>query len=199
MRSPRCRATCVIAIDYDELRELVMMAMSLADRPRPALLQVRSDPQGPAVHLRLAAARGADAPRAAPRSRCCSRMRSGARSPAGRSSSATATSRSSATPNISTRRRRRPTPTALDAAVVEMVRGWAPAVEAELIDAAGAPRATRLALTYINSLPRRLSRPHRARGRRRRHPAPVPSSPTTTTARVRISRARRTTRPGSCG
>ena len=42
---------------------------------------------------------------------------------------------------------------ALDAAVVEMVRGWAPAVEAELINAAGAPRATRLALTYINSFP----------------------------------------------
>ena len=32
-----------------------------------------------------------------------------------------------------------------------MVRGWAPAVEAELIDAAGAPRATRLALTYIDA------------------------------------------------
>ena len=80
-------------------------------------------------------------------------MRSGARSPAGRSSLATATSRSSATPNISTRRRRRRTAEALDAAVVEMVRGWAPAVEAELIDAAGAPRATRLALTYINSFP----------------------------------------------
>ena len=28
----------VIAIDYEELRDLVMMAMSLADRPRPALL-----------------------------------------------------------------------------------------------------------------------------------------------------------------
>ena len=42
------------------MRDLVMMAMSLADRPRPALLLVRSDPQGPAVHLRLAAARGAD-------------------------------------------------------------------------------------------------------------------------------------------
>jgi glutamate dehydrogenase len=34
-----------------------------------------------------------------------------------------------------------------------MVRGWAPAVEAELIHAAGAPRATRLALTYINAFP----------------------------------------------
>jgi len=41
----------------------------------------------------------------------------------------------------------------LDAAVVEMVRGWSPAVESELIAAAGAPRATRLALTYINSFP----------------------------------------------
>src|SRR3954452_5826630 len=32
----------VIAIDYESLRELVMVAMSLADRPRPALVQVRS-------------------------------------------------------------------------------------------------------------------------------------------------------------
>src|SRR5690348_3612797 len=32
----------VIAIDYESMRDLVMMAMSLADRPRPALLQVRS-------------------------------------------------------------------------------------------------------------------------------------------------------------
>jgi glutamate dehydrogenase len=42
---------------------------------------------------------------------------------------------------------------ALDAALVEMVRGWSPAVEAQLIAAAGAPRATRLALGYIPSLP----------------------------------------------
>jgi len=38
---------------------------------------------------------------------------------------------------------------ALDSALKEMVRGWAPAVEAELIAAAGAPRATRLALSYL--------------------------------------------------
>ena len=42
---------------------------------------------------------------------------------------------------------------ALDAALTEMVRGWSPAVEAELISAAGAPRATRLALTYIPAFP----------------------------------------------
>ena len=32
----------LITIDYPSMRELVMMAMSLADRPRPALIQVRS-------------------------------------------------------------------------------------------------------------------------------------------------------------
>src|SRR3990170_2394640 len=42
---------------------------------------------------------------------------------------------------------------ALDAALVEMVRGWAPAVESELIAIAGASRATRLALSYVPSFP----------------------------------------------
>ena len=32
----------LLTIDHESLRQLVMMAMSLADRPRPALLQVRS-------------------------------------------------------------------------------------------------------------------------------------------------------------
>jgi len=42
---------------------------------------------------------------------------------------------------------------ALDAALVEMVRGWAPAVESELIAAVGAGRATRLSLTYLPGMP----------------------------------------------
>jgi glutamate dehydrogenase len=42
---------------------------------------------------------------------------------------------------------------ALDAALTEMVRGWSPAVEAELQKAAGVPRAARLALTYIPAFP----------------------------------------------
>ena len=42
---------------------------------------------------------------------------------------------------------------ALDAALVEMVRGWAPAVEAELIAAVGPGRATRLSLTYLPEMP----------------------------------------------
>ena len=46
-----------------------------------------------------------------------------------------------------------PDVTALDAALVEMVRGWAPAVESELIGAVGAGRATRLSLTYLPEMP----------------------------------------------
>ena len=41
----------------------------------------------------------------------------------------------------------------LDATFVEMVRGWAPAVEAELVGQVGAARATRLGLTYIAAFP----------------------------------------------
>ena len=42
---------------------------------------------------------------------------------------------------------------ALDARLVAMVRGWAPAVETELVAQAGATRATRLSLTYLPMLP----------------------------------------------
>jgi glutamate dehydrogenase len=42
---------------------------------------------------------------------------------------------------------------ALDRALVEMVRGWAPAVEAELVERVGGSRATRLALTYLPAFP----------------------------------------------
>ena len=49
----------LITIDYEAMRDLVMMAMSLADRPRPALLQVRSILKGQLFTLRVAAARGA--------------------------------------------------------------------------------------------------------------------------------------------
>jgi glutamate dehydrogenase len=42
---------------------------------------------------------------------------------------------------------------ALDGRLVEMVRGWAPSVESELVALVGTPRATRLALTYLPSFP----------------------------------------------
>ena len=41
----------------------------------------------------------------------------------------------------------------LDAALVDMVRGWTPAVESELIAEVGSSRATRLALTFLPALP----------------------------------------------
>nr|WP_314442155.1 NAD-glutamate dehydrogenase domain-containing protein [uncultured Sphingomonas sp.] len=41
----------------------------------------------------------------------------------------------------------------LDRQLVEMVRGWVPAVEAELMDRVGSGRATRLALTYMPFVP----------------------------------------------
>jgi glutamate dehydrogenase len=42
---------------------------------------------------------------------------------------------------------------ALDARLVEMVRGWSPAVEAELVELVGSGRATRLAMTYLPAIP----------------------------------------------
>ncbi len=142
----------VIAIDYASLRDLVMMAMSLADRPRPALLQVRSILKGqlftfvwlPREELsttrRLAIARLLE-------------------SEIGREITSWSVELGDA--DLALIRYTQyidedagpPDAAALDAAVVEMVRGWAPAVEAELIAKAGAPRATRLALTYIGAFP----------------------------------------------
>ena len=142
----------LLTIDFDSVRELVMMAMSLADRPRPALLQVRSILKGQlftfvwlpreelttgrrtAIAMLLAAEVGREI---------------------------TSWSVELGDGDLALIRYTQyidaaaplPDAEALDAAVVEMVRGWAPAVEAELINIAGASRATRLALTYINTFP----------------------------------------------
>ena len=142
----------VIAIDYDSLRDLVMMAMSLADRPRPGLIQVRSILKGqlftfvwlPREELstsrRLAIARLLE-------------------NEVGREITSWSVELGDAdlaliryTQYID---EKAPPPDVelLDAAVVEMVRGWSPAVEAELIAQAGAARATRLAITYIGAFP----------------------------------------------
>ena len=142
----------LITVDYACVQQMVMMAMSLADRPRPALLQVRSILQGqlftfvwlPREELstgrRLAIATLLE-------------------NEIGREITSWSVELGDA--DLALIRYTQyidaeagdPDQEALDAAVVEMVRGWAPAVEAELIDAAGVPRATRLALTYINAFP----------------------------------------------
>ena len=142
----------VIAISYEELRELVMMAMSLADRPRPALLQVRSILKGQLFTFVWL-----------PREELSTARRMAIamllENEVGREITSWSVELGDAdlaliryTQYID-EEAASPDAEALDAAVVEMVRGWAPAVESELISAAGAPRATRLALTYINTFP----------------------------------------------
>ncbi len=142
----------VIAIDYESLRQLVLMAMSLADRPRPALLQVRSILKGQLFTFVWL-----------PREELSTRRRLAIaallENEVGREITSWSVELGDAdlaliryTQYID-EKAAPPDAEALDAAVVEMVRGWAPAVEAELIARAGAPRATRLALTYIGAFP----------------------------------------------
>src|SRR3954466_11477364 len=142
----------VIAISYECLRELVMMAMSLADRPRPGLVQVRSILKGQLFSFVWL-----------PREELTTSRRTAIamllENEVGRE--VTSWSVELGDGDLALIRYTQyidaktplPDTDALDAAVVEMVRGWAPAVEAELIEQAGASRATRLALTYINAFP----------------------------------------------
>ena len=142
----------LITIDYESIRKMVMMAMSLADRPRPALLQVRSILQGQLFSFVWL-----------PREELTTARRSAIamllENEVGRE--VTSWSVELGDGDLALIRYTQyidadapdPDSDELDAAVVEMVRGWAPAVEAELIDAAGAARATRLALTYIDAFP----------------------------------------------
>ena len=142
----------VIAIDYDSLRDLVMMAMSLADRPRPGLIQVRSILKGQLFTFVWLPREELNTSR---------RLAIGKllENEVGREITSWSVELGDAdlaliryTQYID---EKAPPPDAelLDAAVVEMVRGWSPAVEAELIAKAGAARATRLALTYIDAFP----------------------------------------------
>ena len=158
----------VIAIDYEALRDLVMMAMSLADRPRPGLVQVRSILKGQLFTFVWL-----------PREELTTARRTAIamllENEVGRE--ITSWSVELGDGDLALIRYTQyidekaspPDAAGLDAAVVEMVRGWAPAVESELIAAAGAPRATRLALTYIGTFPDG----YRARGRRGGHPSPL--------------------------
>jgi glutamate dehydrogenase len=142
----------LITIEYESVRDLVMMAMSLADRPRPALLQVRSILHGQLFTFVWL-----------PREELTTSRRTAIakllENEVGRE--ITSWSVELGDGDLALIRYTQyiaedaplPDQQELDAAVVEMVRGWAPAVEAELIQAAGATRATRLALTYIGTFP----------------------------------------------
>ena len=142
----------LLTIPYDCLSELVMMAMSLADRPRPALLQVRSILKGQLFTFVWL-----------PREQLSTTRRLAIAELLVKEAGQDITSWSVELGDADLALIRYtqyiddkaplPNGKALDAAVVEMVRGWSPAVEAALIEAAGASRATRLALTYINTFP----------------------------------------------
>jgi glutamate dehydrogenase len=142
----------LINLGIEAVRELVMMAMSLADRPRPALLQVRSILKGhlftfvwlPREELttarRKAIAMMLEAEVGAEVSSWSVELGDGDLALIRYTQYLDSTSPM-------------PDAEALDAALVEMVKGWAPAVEAELVQSVGAPRATRLALGYIPAFP----------------------------------------------
>jgi glutamate dehydrogenase len=142
----------LITIDHESLRRLVMMAMSLADRPRPALLQVRSILKGQLFSFVWL-----------PREQLTTARRTAIATLLEQEIGREITSWSVELGDGDLALIRytqyidedapEPDAEALDAAVVEMVRGWAPAVEAELIAAVGVARATRLALTYIPAFP----------------------------------------------
>jgi glutamate dehydrogenase len=138
----------LITIEYESVRRLVMMAMSLADRPRPALLQVRSILHGQLFSFVWL-----------PREELTTSRRTAIavllENEVGRA--ITSWSVELGDGDLALIRYTQyidedaplPDGDALDAAIVEMVRGWAPAVESELIAIVGAPRATRLAFTYL--------------------------------------------------
>ncbi len=142
----------LLTIDHESLRQLVLIAMSLADRPRPALLQVRSILKGQLFSFVWL-----------PREDLTTARRTAIAELLEREVGREVTSWSVelGDGDLALIRYTQyideeaplPDAEALDKAVVEMVRGWGPAVEGELIAAAGAPRATRLALTYIHSFP----------------------------------------------
>ncbi len=142
----------LINLNFDSVRQLAAMAMSLADRPRPALMQVRSILRGHLFNFVWL-----------PREDLTTQRRIAIAALLERAVGSPVTNWSvelgegdlalirysqfidNDAPMPDTAR--------LDDQIVEMVRGWAPAVEGELIRVAGASRATRLALTYIHSFP----------------------------------------------
>jgi glutamate dehydrogenase len=142
----------LISFDEGEVRAAALTAMSLADRPRPKLLLL----PGPLRrHLYVFVWLPRDEQNTARRKAIAMMLEQEIEAPVnswsvelGEDELALLRFTFSINPKSEL-----PDTDALDAALVEMVKGWSPAVEAELISAAGAARATRLALTYINAFP----------------------------------------------
>ncbi|HEX2804094.1 MAG TPA: NAD-glutamate dehydrogenase domain-containing protein [Sphingomicrobium sp.] len=142
----------LISFDEQEVRTAALTAMSLADRPRPKLLLL---PGALRRHLFAFVWLPRDELSTARRKAIGMMLEAEIESPItswsvelGEGELALIRFTFQVDPSAEL-----PDTDALDSALVEMVRGWSPAVESELIAAAGAPRATRLALTYIPAFP----------------------------------------------
>jgi len=142
----------LISLEPDEVRTAALTAMSLADRPRPTLLLLAGALKRH-VHAFVWLPRDELSTR---RRIAIGKMIAGALG-----SSVTSWSVELGDGELALIRYTLPTTpetvvpdaAALDAQLVEMVRGWAPGVEAELAARAGVARATRLALTFFPLLP----------------------------------------------
>jgi glutamate dehydrogenase len=142
----------LISFDEQEVRAAALTAMSLADRPRPKLLLL---PGALRRHLYAFVWLPRDEQSTARRKAIGTMLEQEIEAPInswsvelGEGDLALLRFTFSIDPAAEL-----PDTEALDVALVEMVKGWSPAVEAELVEAAGAPRATRLALTYIPAMP----------------------------------------------
>jgi glutamate dehydrogenase len=142
----------LISFDEKEVRTAAMAAMSLADRPRPKLLLL---PGALRRHLYAFVWLPRDELSTARRKAIATMLEAELEAPIsswsielGEGELALIRFTFPIDPTVEL-----PDAQALDAALEEMVRGWAPAVEAELISIAGAPRATRLALSYVPAFP----------------------------------------------
>ena len=137
----------LVSVGWDSVRDLVMMAMSLADRPRPALLLVRSILKGQLFTFVWLPKDDLNTQR---------REAIGAMMESVVGRKITSWSSETGEGDLALIRYTQyidndaPTPDSktLDDRLNQMVRGWAPAVEEALIDRVGAPRATRLTLGY---------------------------------------------------
>ena len=148
----------LVSFDTAEVRQAALTAMSLADRPRPTLLLL---PGALRQHLFAFVWLSRDDLTTTRRKQVTAMIEAAV------GSATTSWSVELGDGELALIRltlafgpdRAMPDVAALDRAIIDMVRGWAPAVEAELVEQVGSGRATRLALTYLPSLPE----PYRAR------------------------------------
>ena len=158
----------LINLSPESGRDLVTMAMSLADRPRPALLLLRSILKGHMFAFVWL-----------PRDELNTRRRTdiGRMLEVAAGRDVTSWSVELGEGDLALVRYTldiesdAPTPDtkALNRQLDAMVRGWQPSVEEALIERVGAGRATRLTLGFAGAIPRGLSRPDASRGSRRGH------------------------------